>query len=471
LFTSLLMMLSIAEAGIGSAIIYSLYKPVAEENEWRILVLMKLYRRIYMGISFIVLALGLCIMPFLGVFVKNTSVENLNTIYILFLLNTSLPYLFQHKVSFLNVCQKSYIVTAIYTVSSILSTSFKIAILYYTKNFILFLIIDVIINLLTAVILAVIVNRMYPMLRRKIAGILDPGTKRDIIKNVKAILLQRVGNYFVFGTDNLMISYFVSIVAVGLYSNYVMLIEICRTFINQIFNNMYHSVGNLVAKENKAKVYSVFKVTMLLNFWLYSMFAICLFILIEPFIVLWIGADYLMSYTVLVLLLLMFYERGMRNSITTVKTTAGIFHEDRFAPIIQAVINLSLSLVLVQFVGIAGIFIGTLISAAAVPFWVTPYLVYRKVFYKPVYYYVVTYAVYTLIGIGACVAADYVCSYIPDNHFAFLIAKGLVSLMIVNLIYAGVFYKTAEFKYLLGIAHMLMSTLRAKTKIIRKVQG
>lgn len=122
--------------------------------------------------------------------------------------------------------------------------------------------------------------------------------------------MQNIGSYLIFGTDNLIISYYVSVAAVGLYSNYYMLIEICRNFINQIFNNIYHSVGNLVAKESKEKVYSVYKVTMLLNFWLYSLFAIVLFVILEPFITLWIGTEFLMDKLVLVVLVITFMKEA-----------------------------------------------------------------------------------------------------------------------------------------------------------------
>ena len=360
LFTNILAMLTLAEAGLGASIVYSLYKPVAENDYHKINVLMKFYRNTYMVIALIILVLGLSIMPFLDFIIKDSNVENVHLIYLIFLLNTVAPYFYVHKNSFLNVCQKGYIVTGIYSVSSILSVLIKIAILHYTQNYILYLIIDSVITIANSIILAIIVNKMYPYLKNKVKDKLDNETRKDITKNVKAIVLQNIGNYLVFGTDNIIISSFVSVAAVGLYSNYNMLIEICRTFINQVFNNIYHSVGNLVAKESVEKVYSIYKTYRLLNFWLYSFFTIFLAIMLEPFITLWIGSEFLMEEGLLFILLFIFYEKGMRNSITTIKTTAGIFHEDRFAPLIQAAINLVISIVLVQSMGIIGVFIGTL---------------------------------------------------------------------------------------------------------------
>ncbi|KKI91431.1 flippase [Bacillus sp. SA1-12] len=468
LLTNILAMLTLAEAGIGASIMYSLYKPVAENDQLKIKALMNFYRNAYMVIALIVLSLGLLIMPFLGLIIKDSSIENIHLIYCIFLLNTVLPYLYVHKNSFLNVCQKGYIVTGIYSVSAIITTCLKIGILHFTRDYILYLIIDSIITIITTILLSFWVNKMYPFLRGKVKEKLDTDTKYNITKNVKAIILQNIGNYLVFGTDNIIISSFVSVTAVGLYSNYHMLIEICRSFINQIFNNVYHSIGNLVAKENVDKVYNIYKVYMLVNFWLYSLFTILLLITIEPFIKLWIGTEFIMSKSVLIVLMIIFYERGMRNSITTLKTTSGIFYKDRFAPLIQAAINLIISIILVQNIGIVGVFIGTVISALAVPFWTTPYLVYKKVFHKPVMNYFSKYILYIAIGIGTYWITNSICSFVVADTFFNLILIGLICLILPNLLYIGIFYKTEEFKYLFKIVNILMLNLKKKSAVKQK---
>ncbi|CAM4112969.1 oligosaccharide flippase family protein [Paenibacillus alkaliterrae] len=468
LFTSILAMLTLAEAGIGSSIIYNLYKPVADNNQPQILALMQLYKRVYLVIAGVVLLLGLGLMPFLDLIIKDTSVENLNLIYLLFLINTAAPYLFVYKHSFLNVNQKNYIVTAVFSVSAILSTCMKIAILFYTENYILYLVIESSISIVTSIILAIIVDKMYPILRKKIQTMLDPETKANFIKNMKAIILQNVGNYFIFGVDSIMISTFVSIAAVGLYSNYKMLIDICRTFLNQIFANMYHSLGNLVAKESAGAIYRIFKVTYLLNFWLYSCLSIGLYVMVEPLIVMWIGPEFTMPNVVLLLLVIAFFERGMRNSLSAVKTTAGIFHEDRFTPLFQASVNLTVSLILVHYLGIAGIFIGSLVSAIMVPFWYTPLLVYRKVFHQPIRYYFFSYARYTLIGIVACIIVSSVIEMVPSTTIMWLALKGVACFILVNAIYIGVFHRTEEFKYLFGIMHSLFNKVPKVNLILNK---
>ncbi|CAN7296407.1 lipopolysaccharide biosynthesis protein [Paenibacillus sp. LjRoot56] len=455
LFTNVLGMLSLAEAGIGASIIYALYAPVAEKNYDKISSLMKMYRNAFRVIATVIFILGLSLMPFLKYFVKNTNLDNLHLIFFLFLISTVSTYFFSYKISLLNVNQKGYISTAVYTISSVLSTLIKIGILTYTKNYILYLIIDILITLITSIILSLIVNKMYPFLKNKVTSKLDGETKKGIIKNMKALVLHQIGSYAVFGTDSIIISSFVSVAAVGLYSNYYMLINICRTFINQIFDNVVHSLGNLVVEESKSKVHNVFKTTMFMNFWIYSFFTIFLYIIIEPFVIIWLGKDFLMARSVLIIVMINFYVTGMRRSINMVKQTFGIFHEDRYAPLIEAAINLGVSLILVQYMGIAGVFIATLISTLVIPFWIAPYLVYKKAFNQPLREYYFIYVFYAAIGFGVLMITEFVSSQIETNSIVSLCLRGLIALVIPNLAYILIFYKTEHFKYLIGIVEQL----------------
>ncbi|MEY2192743.1 lipopolysaccharide biosynthesis protein [Neobacillus sp. BF23-41] len=464
LFSNILGMLSLAEAGIGSAIIYNLYKPVAEGNKERINILMQFYKKAYMVIALVVLLLGLSLLPFLKYFIKDSTVDNIGLIYVIFLLNTASSYLFSYKISFLNVCQKGYIVTGVYSLSSILATCIKIGILYATNNYILYLVIDILITIITSIILTFIANKMYPLLRNKGSGKLDEETRSNIVKNVKALILHNIGGYAVFGTDNIVIASFVSVKAVGLYSNYYMLINICRTFINQFFDNITHSVGNLVAEENEEKLFTIFKVTMLINFWIYSFFTIFLYIIMEPFITFWLGSDFIMGKSILIILMINFFVSGMRRSISIVKTTSGIFQEDRFAPFFEAAINLGASIILVNYIGITGVFIGTLISTLFVPFWIAPYLVYKKVFKRSVFYYFLKYTYFVLIGLGTCLLTNLICNFLFSDGILSLLLKGTVCFIIPNTIYIAIFHRTNEFKYISDIFKSILEKLLKQSR-------
>jgi hypothetical protein len=154
-----------------------------------------------------------------------------------------------------------------------------------------------------------------------------------------------------------------------------------------------------------------------------------------------------------------------------VKTTAGIFHEDRYAPLFQAAINLVFSIVLVKFIGISGVFLGTLISAIAVPFWTTPYFVYKKVFNEPLRKYFYSYSYYLIVGLGAFYITRIISNFIVPDDLFHLVLIGIICFIVPNVIYVAIFYKTEEFKYLLMIVKNLINMLRGKIhlKKIRNV--
>jgi O-antigen/teichoic acid export membrane protein len=297
---------------------------------------------------------------------------------------------------------------------------------------------------------------------------LDPEMIQGFKKNMKAIILQNIGMYLIFGIDSILISYFVSFIAVGLYSNYKMFFEICRTFVNQIFANIFHSVGNLVAQESKEKIYGVYKATMLLTFWLYGLLSILLYLMLEPLIRLWIGNEFIMDNLVLLLLVIMFWERGMRYSLTTVKITSGIFQEDRYGPLAQAAINLAVSLFLVHKMGIAGVFLGSLISAVCIPFWTIPYLVYKKVFQISIANYYKMYFYYLAIGLVSYFLARFAVQGIPDDHILMFLVKGMIVFVVVNACFFVMFRKSDEFKFLMSIAVTLGQKIPIVNRFVKK---
>ena len=167
-------------------------------------------------------------------------------------------------------------------------------------------------------------------------------------------------------------------------------------------------------------------------------------------------------------MVLLFFERGMRNPIATIKTTAGIFHEDRYIPLFQAAINLIFSIVLVQYLGMLGVFLGTLISTLVGPFLSTPYLVYKKVFKKSLHIYFLNYMYFCAIGIVAYIITNYICSLLMFDNFMNLIIKTCVCIIIPNLFYAFIFHKTEEFRY---IKRLLVTLFKDKLNFHKKVSS
>lgn len=467
LFTNILSIISLAESGIGSSIVYSLYKPVAENDEEKILSLMNVYRKAFKIIGLIVFIIGISIMPFIKSMMNGeTNISNIYLIYFIFVFNSAITYLFSYKITFLNVCQKSYVVTSITTGFSVVSVFSKIAILYFTQNYILYLIIDSVVTIISQVAVTKRAEKLYPILKQKTDKKLDSETKSGIVKNMKALIVHNIGGRAVFGTDNLLISTFVSVALVGIYDNYLIFINLCRNLINTVFNGLEHSMGDLIATGDKEKIYGVFKSINFCVFWLNSFFAIGMFVCLEPVMNEWLGSKYLIGQPVVAILMISFYVSGMRRGINIVKTKSGIFHEDRFAPLFEAGINLISSIILVKICGISGIFIGTILSTLLVPFWIAPKLVYEQVFEESVKEYFKEYFVYTLIALITAIITYIICNLISVTNIVTLIFRVSVAATIPNIIYIIIFHKTKEFKYLLGIADtIILNKIKNKIRI------
>ena len=280
LFTNILSMLSIFELGIGNAIVYNLYKPIADNDIGKIKSLMRFYKKAYNIIAILVLVFGLVIVPFLPLFVKNVTVDiNITIVYILFLMSSVASYVLTYKRSLIYANQKNYIINYLHAGYIVILNVLQLLVLYLFKNYYIYLLLKIVCQLLENIILNVIANKMYPYLKDNDASKLDKKTEKSIFKKIKALFFHKVGSYIVLGTDNLIISTFIGIVVVGYYSNYYMVINAVNTFGFQIITSAVASIGNLLVTENAEKTYSVFKKIRFLNFWKYTRTIFCISII------------------------------------------------------------------------------------------------------------------------------------------------------------------------------------------------
>lgn len=450
LLTNILSMLSLAEGGIGASITYNLYKPLSEKNEYKIIALVQLYRKLYGILAVVIFLLSLTLYPFLGILIKDSKdVSFIGMIYFIFIIKNMISYLNAHKWSLITADQKGYVLAKYNLIFNILTTISKITILLITNNYIFYLLIETGIFIIQNLWNGKIVNKRYSYIKTNNKYYVDKETKSNLIRNVKALFLHNIGSYCVFGTDNLLISAFISIKAVGLYSNYTMIIGQLSSLLTPIINGIGASVGNLIAVESKEKSYEVFKVVYLVNFWIYSISTIFLYNLIEPFINWWLGEGLLLDELTLMVILVNFYVSGMRSSINTFKSKAGIFSEDKYIPLIESIINFGASIILVRYFGLAGIFMGTTISTILIPLWTQSKLVYNKVFNKSVGEYFKSYIIYMMLTLFVGILTTSLCSSLSiGNNLYSLIAKGLICLVIPNIIYLLIFLKKNEFQYL-----------------------
>lgn len=465
LLTNVLSMLSLVEGGIGTSIIYNLYKPLANKDEPKIIALVQLYKNLYALLAMIIFILSMCLYPFLGRLIKNgTSISYLEIVYFIFIIKNVISYLNAHKWSLINADQKEYILAKYNLIFNVITTVSKIIILILTKNYILYLLIELIIFAIQNIWNGKIVNKRYPYINTKEKYKIDIKTKNNLVTNVKAIFLHNIGSYCVFGTDNILISALINLKTVGLYSNYTMIISQLSSLLTPILNGIGASVGNLIATESKEKSYNIFNVVYLVNFWIYSICVIFLYNLLEPFINWWLGDGLLLDRLTLIIILVNFYLTGLRTTIDIFKSRAGIFAPDKYVPLLESIINLGASLILVRYLGLSGIFLGTTISTISIPIWTQSKLVYNKVFNKSVIEYFKKYFIYLALTIISGVITTALCQFVfINNEFFKLVIKGLICIIVPNIIYIIFFFNTKEFKYLVGIGKPILN----KYKVIK----
>ncbi len=467
LLTNVLSMLSLVEGGIGTSIVYNLYSPLAKKEEDKIIALVQLYKKIYGFLSIVIFMLSFALYPFLGMFIKEKdSLSNLGVIYFIFVLKNVISYLNAHKWSLINADQKGYVIAKYNLLFNIITTLSKIIVLVTTKNYVLFLLIELLVFAIQNIWNGKIVNKRYRYIITNKKYKVDEKVKENLIINVKAIFLHNIGTYCIFGTDNLLISSFISITAVGIYSNYTMIISQMSSFFTPILNGVGESVGNLIATESKEKSYRIFKVLYLVNFWIYSVCTIFLYNLLEPFIEWWLGHGLLIDRLSFIVILINFYLSGMRSSILTYKMKAGRFVEDKYMPILEAIINLISSILLVKWLGLAGIFVGTTISTILIPFWIQPRIVYNKVFEKASVEYFKKYLYFVLLTLLVGGVTTLLCiSLNLENNFGGLVSKGLICAIVPNVIYVIIFFKKEEFQYIWSL--LINQLYRVKGKLIK----
>lgn len=465
LFSNILSVLSLAELGVGSAIIYSMYKPLADKDEYKLQALMNFYKKIYTSIGLFILVIGVGLTPFLPVFIKEMpDIPNIKTIYVLYVANSAFTYFFSYKRSFLIADQKKYIDSFYQYSFYLLRNVLQIILLLATRNFLLYLIIQIIVTFIQNATISIRTDRLYPFLKGKNVAVMDKEDTALIVKNTKALVMHKIGSVLVLGTDNLVISKFVGIIEVGLYSNYLLILTALNQAIGMVFQSLTSSIGNLGVTEEGNKNIAVFKAIDLIGYWTVSFAAISLAILFNPFINLWLGAQYLFPTSVVLLIVMNFYFSGRRQSVLTFKDALGLFWNDRYKPLFEAGINLIVSLVLVQFMGIEGVIIGTIVSTLTTCLTVEPHVLYKYGFKTSPRGYYQNYILHTGVTAIAGLVTWSACSVFSATTFGGFIGKLVVTAIIPNLIFLVVFWKTQEFQYLLGILRNLVNKKLKRSK-------
>lgn len=451
LFNNIISMLAIAELGIGSAIIYKLYKPIIENDRETIKSLMKFYKKSYQTIGLFVLIIGLVLMPFLKFFIDFETVTiniNIYCVYLLFLIDTVISYYVSYKRSILYADQKNYIINLTHCVFIIILNVLQLTLLYFTKNYFIYLILKIIVKFLENIAITYIANKKYNFLKEKDVRKLDENVEKDIFKKIKALFFHKIGAFVVLGTDNILISKLIGLDTLGLYSNYYLIIYAVRTVFGQITQATTASVGNMLETENKEKCLYIFNKIRFMNYWLSVFCATSILLMMDSFIKIWLGQEYILAQVVLIVLVIDLYQKLMRGVYNSFKEAAGIYYEDRFVPLLESALNIIFSIVCFKFLGLAGIFAGTIISSTALYCYTYPKYIYVGLLKSNYISYIKETIKYLIIFIIILIISYVLCNFLvfQDDYLNF-IKNGICALIIPNVLLVIIFNKNENFKY------------------------
>lgn len=456
LFTGILSMLSMAELGIGTALNYSLYRPVAENNYEKIKSYMRLYKKAYLVIAGVITVIGLSLVPFLRFFIKNPGdleIRELTIYYLIFLFNTVSTYFVAYKYSLVNAQQRNYIQTNITTITKIVSFAVQIVVLLVSRSFLCYLLAQAAVELLQKIFVSRYLNKLYPYLTEKKVAKLAKEETAVIINKTKALMCHKIGDVARLQTDSIIISSFIDVGVNGIVDNYNYVITYAANFVNIIFNSVLSGFGNLVATESKEKQYEVFKVYRFFACWLYGYASVGFWFLLSPLVGdLWLTNDWILEQGIVTLILVDFYFKGGRVVLTNFKIAAGAFERDRYLALIQGAVNLVLSIGLVQFIGLYGIYIGTVISGLMANI-LQPLIVYHDCFEKKTISYFIDSVKYIAVILGVVLlllpVKGLLLSEVTIGSFLLMAAA-------ITVVYHGCFLlicgRTPEFRYLWKVA-------------------
>lgn len=453
LFSTILYILSLTELGIGTTITYALYSPLARGDTNQIRAYMSFFKRIYTIIGLTIITLGLCFTPFIHFFVKSeTPITYLELYFMLYLFGVGLTYFFSYKQILLEADQKKYIPSVVICLVSIFQIVVQSLLIIVYKSYILYILVFCVCNIVKNVILAIITNKKYPILKNKEKPVqLTKQQYQPLKNNIKAMFLRKIGEVSIGSIDNILISSFVGLSTLGLYANYQIILEALRSALRVFYSSIAASIGNLCAMETKEKAYSSFVSLNFVNTLLFSYVSVLLVVLLQPVVTMWLGTTYLLDLSTVILIAINFYLTGTRQMILNFHTAYGLFWADKYNPLAQAVINLSVSLLFVRKFGLDGILLGTAISSLATGIWIEPLVVYRFGFERPVWKYYLTYIKLLCVTIFIAVLTYTATAWIALGRFGTFWAKLFFCILLPPICYFVFFRKNLDFRNLITL--------------------
>lgn len=442
LFTSILQVLNLTELGVGSAMVYSMYKPIAEDDEATICALIRLYKLYYRIIGLVIATAGTILTPFVPYLIKSDFPAELN-VYILYLMNLAITvlsyWLFAYKNSLLQAHQRTDITSKVTLLTNTVQYALQFLVLITVKDYYIFVLVNLATQALTNIATAYIATKMYP--NYKPEGKLPKQDIKKINHRIRDLFTAKLGGTIVNSADTIVISAFLGLSMLAVYQNYYYIMNSVVGFILVIFNSCTAGIGNSLVVETEEKNYTDFKKLVFLTMWISTVCISCFTCLYQPFMAFWVGKEYLLDMKVVILLCVYFYLYLLNHLSCVYKDAGGIWHEDRFRPLTGGLVNLVLNLILVQYIGIYGIILSTIFSYL---FVAMPWLIhnlFKLVFKRSFMEYVGMLFKGAVISFAAALISYLICGLLNIHGIWELVVNTVISVCISILILILIYKK------------------------------
>lgn len=453
LFSSILSVLNLAELGVGSAMVYSMYRPIIRDDGKTICALMNLYKLYYRIIGTIVLVSGLILCPFIPKLIASDMPDGIN-IYVLYLLNlgtTVLSYwLFAYKNCLLQAHQRSDVISKVSILAHTARYVLQFVILFVAHNYYLYLIVALASQAAINIFTALAANRMYPQYQP--SGKLDGETKNDINHRIRDLFTAKIGAVVVDSVDTIVISAFLGLTVLAIYQNYFYILTAITGIINVIMTSCLAGIGNSIAMESKGKNYGDLKTFTFLIVWIGGLCTALLLTMFQPFVELWVGKENMFAFPAVVCFCVYFFIKQLNTLLNLYKDAAGMWHEDRFRPLATAAANLVMNLIMVQFWGIYGVLLSTVLSMVLIGMpWILKNI-FSVIFQKSdLKKYLLWLGGYLLVVAAACALCSFLCHLLPFEGVLLLVLRMLLTLLVCNAVFFIAFHKSSDFKKCIGL--------------------
>lgn len=460
-FTTILTMLSLSELGFGTAVATALYRPLREENQRLIQQLMDFYKKAYRFVALFIFTAGICLAPFIQYFIKDVPdiKENITVIYVFYILKTAASYLMIYKTTLLRADQKLFVVKRIEMLCQVIRYIVEVIVLIIFREYMTYLFIEICATIIQNYVITKRAEKEYPHAFKKPEEKLPHKTIISLLKDVKGLSMYKLSSTIGNSIDTMLISAFINTSSVAVVGNYAHIKNNIQKVLMQFFSAVIPSVGNLVSEDNIQKQRLVFDRLFYISFLMVNFFSVTLFVLSKPFMDIWLGEKYILSQHISFVFAFDFFLYILLQAIASFRTANGLFVKGQYRPLMTAIVNVVLSVILIQKYGIFGTIFATVI-ARLITQWYDPYLLYKYIFKDSFGKFYTKYWLYIVLFVSGAFLSDFVSKIIAvDNMLLNLISSAVVCVVIPNCWVLLWTFRSKEFAY---VKEMIAKIIRRR---------